>query len=74
MKGSLKEYDVTYKQVELLDDGFDYDGIKNAITSKTKMITIQRSKGYLWRPTLSVQQIKELISFIKGIKRILSVW
>lgn len=69
MKGSLKEYDVTYKQVELLDNGFDYDGIKNAITSKTKMITIQRSKGYLWRPTLSVQQIKELISFIKGIKK-----
>ncbi|HOQ16236.1 MAG TPA: methionine gamma-lyase family protein [Defluviitaleaceae bacterium] len=68
MKGSLKEYGVTYKQVDLLEDGFDYKGIENAITPKTKMVTIQRSKGYLWRPTLSVQQIKELIAFIKKIK------
>lgn len=66
--GSLAEYGVTYKQVELLPDGtFDYDVIKNAISEKTKMMTIQRSKGYLTRPTFSVKQIGELISFIKDI-------
>ena len=66
--GSLAEYGVSYKQVELLEDGsFDYDGIRNAISDKTKMMTIQRSKGYLTRPTFSVAQIGELISFIKNI-------
>lgn len=68
-KGSLAEYGVTYKQVEFLEDGgFDFDGIKAAINDKTKLVTIQRSKGYLLRKTLSVEQIGELISFIKGIK------
>lgn len=67
-KGSLAEYGVSYKQVELLEDGkFDYFAIQNAISDKTKMVTIQRSKGYLTRPTFSVEQIGELISFIKGI-------
>jgi cystathionine beta-lyase family protein involved in aluminum resistance len=67
-KGSLAEYGVTYKQVELLEDGtFDYPAIQNAISDKTKMMTIQRSKGYLTRPTFSVKQIGELIAFIKGI-------
>ena len=67
--GSLAEYGITYAQVDLLaDGGFDYDGIKAAINSKTKLVTIQRSKGYANRPTLSVEQIGELISFIKGIK------
>ena len=66
---SLAEYGVTYKQVDLLDDGsFDYDGIRNAINPKTKLITIQRSKGYATRPTFSVKQIGELISFVKEIK------
>ena len=66
---SLKEYGVTYRQVDLLQDGtFDFDGIKKAINSKTKLITIQRSKGYATRPTFSVSQIGELISFVKGIK------
>ena len=66
--GSLAEYGVTYKQVELLEDGtFDYDAISNTITSKTKMATIQRSKGYQSRPSFSVKQIGELISFIKEI-------
>ena len=47
-KGSLAEYGITYRQVELLEDGsFDYEGIRNAITDKTKMVEIQRSKGYL---------------------------
>jgi len=67
--GSLKEYGITYSQVDLLSDGsFDYEGIKKAINEKTKMVTIQRSKGYATRPTLSVSQIGELISFIKRIK------
>lgn len=66
--GSLKEYGVTYSQVDLLEDGsFDFEGIKKAITSRTKMVTIQRSKGYQTRPTLSVERIGELIAFVKDI-------
>ncbi len=66
---SLAEYGVTYRQVDLLPNGdFDYEGIRNAIHSKTKMITIQRSKGYATRPTFSVTQIGELITFCKSIK------
>jgi len=66
---SLAEYGVTYRQVDLLPGGaFDYDGIRAAINEKTKLITIQRSKGYATRPTFSVAQIGELIAFCKGIK------
>ncbi len=66
---SLKEFSISYRQVDLKEDGsFDWDGIRNAITDKTKLVEIQRSKGYDMRPTLSVDQIGELISFIKGIK------
>ena len=66
---SLAEYGVSYRQVDLLDDGsFDYEGIRQAINEKTKMITIQRSKGYATRPTFSVTQIGELIAFCKSIK------
>ncbi len=66
---SLAEYGVTYRQVDLLSDGtFDYEGIRAAINEKTKLITIQRSKGYATRPTFSVTQIGELIAFCKGIK------
>ena len=66
---SLKEYGVSYRQVDLLPDGtFDYENIKKAINEKTKVVTIQRSKGYKTRPTFSVRQIGELISFVKGIK------
>ena len=68
-RGSLKEYGISYSQVDLLDDGgFDYEGIRKAINEKTKMVTIQRSKGYATRPTLSVDRIGELIRFIKDIK------
>lgn len=68
-KGSLAEYGITYKQVDLLQNGeFDYEGIKQAINHKTKMVTIQRSKGYQTRPTLSVGRIGELIHYIKSIK------
>ena len=67
--GSLAEYGVTYSQVDLLPDfSFDYDGIRAAINEKTKLVTIQRSKGYDVRPTFSVEKIGELISFIKKIK------
>ncbi|MCH5274195.1 MAG: methionine gamma-lyase family protein [Lachnospiraceae bacterium] len=68
-KGSLQEYGISYRQVDLLPDGsFDYDNIKKAIHEKTRLVTIQRSKGYQTRPTFSVAQIGELIAFIKGIK------
>lgn len=67
--GSLKEYGVIYRQVDLLPNGtFDYESIKKAINEKTKLITIQRSKGYDTRPTFSVSQIGELIAFVKEIK------
>ncbi|MCD7859249.1 MAG: methionine gamma-lyase family protein [Firmicutes bacterium] len=67
--GSLAEYGVSYRQVDLLPDGsFDYDGIRSAIGEKTKLITVQRSKGYDPRPTFSVAQIGELIAFCKSIK------
>ncbi len=68
-KGSLAEYGVTYRQVDLLPDGgFDYEGIRHAIGERTRLVTIQRSKGYLERPTLSVERIGELIAFVKKIK------
>ena len=67
--GSLAEYGVTYRQVDLLPDGsFDWDGIKAALNDRTRLVEIQRSKGYATRKTLSVKQIGELIAFIKKIK------
>ena len=67
-RGSLKEYGVTYSQVDLLNESsFDYEGIKNAINERTKLVTIQRSKGYATRKTLSVEQIGDLIKFVKSI-------
>ncbi len=67
--GSLAEYGITYRQVDLLNDrDFDYEGIRNAISEKTKLVTIQRSKGYQTRPSFSVRQIGELIAFIKSVK------
>ncbi len=66
---SLAEYGVTYRQVDLTaDGGFDWEGIRNAINERTKLVTIQRSKGYQTRPTFSVKQIGELIAFVKKIK------
>ena len=67
--GSLREYGITYSQVDLLEDGsFDFDGIRKAINERTKLVTIQRSKGYATRPTLSVERIGQLIAFVKSIK------
>ena len=66
---SLKEYGVSYRQVDLLPDGgFDYDGIRAAINEKTRLITIQRSKGYATRPSYSVEEIGKLIAFCKECK------
>ncbi len=68
-KGSLAEYGITYRQVDLLEDGsFDLEGIRAAITPKTKLACIQRSKGYQTRPTLSVKKIGEAIAFVKSIR------
>ena len=67
---SLKEYGVSYRQVELKEDGgFDYENIKKAINEKTKIVAIQRSKGYQTRPSFSVDEIGELIAFVKGVKK-----
>ena len=67
--GSLREYGVSYRQVDLLPDGsFDYDGIRAAIHEKTKLVTIQRSKGYATRPSFSVEEIGKLIAFCKSCK------
>ncbi len=67
--GSLAEYGVTYRQVELLPGGvFDHEAIRGALNERTKLVTIQRSKGYQTRPSFSVSRIGELISFIKGIR------
>ncbi len=68
-KCSLREFGITYSQVDLLPNGeFDYDNIKKAISEKTRMVTIQRSKGYQTRPTFSVENIGKLIAFVKDIK------
>ena len=68
-KGSLAEYGVTYRQVDLLpDDSFDYEKIREAINEKTRLVTIQRSKGYQTRETFSVEKIAKLIKFVKEIK------
>ncbi len=68
-KGSLAEYGITYRQVDLLADGsFDQDSIQKAINERTRLVTIQRSKGYQTRPTLSVRRIGELIAFVRKIK------
>lgn len=67
-KGSLMEHGVFYKQVDLLpDESFDYDNIEKALSPKTKMVTIQRSKGYSLRKSLTIAEMKDLISFIRGI-------
>ena len=66
---SLAEYGVSYRQVDLLDDGsFDLPAIRAAISAKTKLIHIQRSKGYQPRPTLSVAQIGEAIAVCRAVK------
>ncbi len=68
-RGSLAEYGITYNQVELKEDGsFDFDAIRNALRPRTRLAAIQRSKGYLTRPSLSVDQIAEAIAFVKELR------
>ncbi|MCL2462593.1 MAG: methionine gamma-lyase family protein [Defluviitaleaceae bacterium] len=68
-RGSLAEHGVTYRQVDFLPDGTpDFDGIEKAVTPKTKMALIQRSKGYAWRKSLSVDEIGRIIARIKAVK------
>lgn len=68
-RGSLREYGVSFRYTELLPDGgFDYDGIRASINEHTRLVEIQRSRGYADRRTFSVKEISELISFIRGIK------
>lgn len=67
--GSLAEYNISYREVDLKEDGsFDFEGIKNAIGERTRLVTIQRSRGYAQRPTLSVESIGKLISFIRSVR------
>lgn len=67
--GSLAEYGITYRQVDLLPDGtFDYEAIRAAVNERTKLAAIQRSKGYQTRPSFGVDEIGELIRFLKEIK------
>lgn len=67
-KGSLKEFGITYNQVDFLEDGsIDYDGIKEKINERTKMVFIQRSKGYSWRDSLSIEDIKKVVDLVKSV-------
>ncbi|RDY25876.1 aminotransferase class V-fold PLP-dependent enzyme [Romboutsia weinsteinii] len=67
-KGSLKEFGVTYDQVDFLEDGnVDLEGIKKKINEKTKLVMIQRSKGYAWRKSLTINDIKEAIDTVKSV-------
>lgn len=66
--GSLKDYGVTYKQVELLPDGnIDYEGLRNTISDRTRMVTLQRSTGYGWRKAITIDKIEEWASFVSDI-------
>ena len=67
-KGSLMEYGISYKQVELTADGrIDFDALKNAISPKTRMVAMQRATGYSWRKAISIEEIEELTAFVKNI-------
>ena len=69
-RGSLAEYGITYREVDLLPDGsFDLPSIREAITDKTALVAIQRSKGYAMRRTLSVGQIGEAIACVKSVRK-----
>ncbi|MBQ6999202.1 MAG: methionine gamma-lyase family protein [Clostridia bacterium] len=68
-KGSLKEFGVNYRQVDLINSEVDFDGLRDAIDDTCKAVAIQRSKGYAWRESLSVEKIGEIISFVKSIRK-----
>ncbi len=66
--GSLKDFNIEYQKVDLKNNAMDKDAIKAAVSSKTKMIGIQRSKGYGDRPSLCIEEIEDVIAFVKSIK------
>ena len=69
-KGSLKEYGVTYDEVDFLENGdIDLEGVKKKINERTKLVMIQRSKGYSWRKSLSIADIKEAIDVVKSVNK-----
>lgn len=68
-KGSLKEFGVNYRQVDLIDSKVDFDGLRDAIDSTCKVVAIQRSKGYAWRNSLTVEEIGEIVEFVKSIRK-----
>ncbi len=65
--GTLSELGITHKVVELIDDEFDFAGIAQTVTPDTKMVCIQRSRGYSWRKSLTIAKIAEAIAFVKNI-------
>ena len=67
--GSLKDFNVTFDTINLKDDGvFDYDKISKYLTqNQVKLVYLQRSRGYAWRPALSIDQIEQLCAFVKKI-------
>ena len=68
-KGSLKEFGVTYKQVELTEDGrIDFEALERAISPATRMVCLQRATGYAWRKAITIEEICEWASFVKGIR------
>lgn len=68
--GSMKEHNISYQEIDLLEDGsVDFSGISKALTDKTKVIGIQRSKGYDHRPSFTIAEIKEMVDFVKEIKQ-----
>ena len=68
--GSLKDFGIRYRQVELLEDGcVDLKGIREAVTEKTTMVLVQRSRGYSWRPPIKIREIKRIIEVVKEVNR-----
>ena len=66
----IKEFGVTYDQVDFLEDGnIDLDGIKSKINDRTKLVMIQRSKGYAWRKSLTIEDIKEAVETVKSVNK-----
>lgn len=66
--GSMKEYQIGYDEVDLLEDGsVDFEGVKQKLTDKTKVVAIQRSRGYAARPSFTIEKIKEMCDFVKTV-------
>lgn len=69
-EGNLRQWGISYRQVDLLSDGsLDFDSIKASISEKTRMVMLQRSRGYWWRPALDIDRIEEACKIIRSIKQ-----